>query len=100
MDTLKIDRSFVIDTTAAPEGMALACTIINPVSFVRRKRGGDATQKPEKYFAKRCSGGLADVCLRSAQLDVEVAQGLAQSFFDDRMIERHLAHLRDGHFVL
>ena len=29
MDTLKIDRSFVVDMTAGPEGQALVSTIIN-----------------------------------------------------------------------
>ena len=29
VDTLKIDRSFVIDMTAGPEGLALVSTIIN-----------------------------------------------------------------------
>jgi EAL domain-containing protein (putative c-di-GMP-specific phosphodiesterase class I) len=31
LDTLEIDRSFVIDMTAAPEGLALVSTIVNLV---------------------------------------------------------------------
>ena len=41
VDTLKIDRSFVIDMTAAPEGLALVSTIINLAAFAEAQgRGG------------------------------------------------------------
>ena len=37
MDTLKIDRSFVIDMTAAPEGLALVSTIISLAHSLKLK---------------------------------------------------------------
>ena len=38
--------------------------------------------------------------LRNAQFTIEITQGCAQGFFDDRMVERHFEHLRNRHFVL
>ena len=37
VDTLKIDRSFVIDMTAGPEGLALVSTIINLAHSLKLK---------------------------------------------------------------
>jgi EAL domain-containing protein (putative c-di-GMP-specific phosphodiesterase class I) len=37
VDTLKIDRSFVVDMTAGPEGLALVSTIINLAHSLKLK---------------------------------------------------------------
>ena len=39
VDTLKIDRSFVIDMTASQEGLALVSTIINLAHSLKLKDG-------------------------------------------------------------
>nr|WP_319564408.1 EAL domain-containing protein [uncultured Rhodoferax sp.] len=48
VDTLKIDRSFVIDMTAAPEGLALVSTIINLAHALKLKVVAEGVETQEQ----------------------------------------------------
>ena len=48
VDTLKIDRSFVIDMTAGPEGLALMSTIINLAHSLRLKVVAEGVETEEQ----------------------------------------------------
>jgi EAL domain-containing protein (putative c-di-GMP-specific phosphodiesterase class I) len=52
VDTLKIDRSFVIDMTLTPEGLALVSTIINLAHALKLKvvAEGVETQEQERLL--------------------------------------------------
>ena len=54
MDTLKIDRSFVIDMTAAPEGLSLASTIINLARSLKLKVAAEIFET--KFLAPPAAG--------------------------------------------
>jgi EAL domain-containing protein (putative c-di-GMP-specific phosphodiesterase class I) len=48
VDTLKIDRSFVTDVTAAPEGRALVSTIINLAHALKLKVVAEGVETEEQ----------------------------------------------------
>jgi len=48
VDTLKIDRSFVIEMTGAPEGLALVSTIINLAHSLRLKVVAEGVETEEQ----------------------------------------------------
>ncbi|BCO29555.1 hypothetical protein MIZ03_4478 [Rhodoferax lithotrophicus] len=48
VDTLKIDRSFVVDMTAAPEGLALVSTIINLAHALKLKVVAEGVETQEQ----------------------------------------------------
>lgn len=48
VDTLKIDRSFVIDMTAEPEGLALVSTIINLAHSIKLKVVAEGVETEEQ----------------------------------------------------
>jgi len=48
VDTLKIDRSFVIDMTAKPEGLALVSTIINLAHSLKLKVVAEGVESEEQ----------------------------------------------------
>jgi EAL domain-containing protein (putative c-di-GMP-specific phosphodiesterase class I) len=48
VDTLKIDRSFVIDMTAGPEGLALVSTIINLAHSMKLKVVAEGVETEEQ----------------------------------------------------
>jgi diguanylate cyclase (GGDEF)-like protein/PAS domain S-box-containing protein len=48
VDTLKIDRSFVIDMTVAPEGLALVSTIINLAHSLKLKAVAEGVETEEQ----------------------------------------------------
>ena len=54
VDTLKIDRSFVIDMTAAPEGLSLASTIINLARSLKLKVAAEIFET--KFLAPPLAG--------------------------------------------
>ena len=53
MDTLKIDRSFVIDMTAGPEGLALVSTIINLAHALKLKVVAEGVETEEQQSLLR-----------------------------------------------
>jgi diguanylate cyclase (GGDEF)-like protein len=53
VDTLKIDRSFVIDMTAAPEGLALVSTIISLAHSLRLKVVAEGVETEKQSHALR-----------------------------------------------
>ena len=48
MDTLKVDRSFVVDMTAAPEGLALVSTIIGLAHALKLKVVAEGVETEEQ----------------------------------------------------
>jgi EAL domain-containing protein (putative c-di-GMP-specific phosphodiesterase class I) len=56
VDTLKIDRSFIIDMTAGPEGMALVSTIINLAHALRLKVVAEGVETEEQSRFLRLLG--------------------------------------------
>ena len=48
MDTLKIDRSFVIDMTGGPQGLALVSTIINLAHALKLKVVAEGVETEEQ----------------------------------------------------
>jgi EAL domain-containing protein (putative c-di-GMP-specific phosphodiesterase class I) len=48
IDTLKIDRSFVIDMTTTPEGLARVSTIINLAHLLKLKVVADGVETEEQ----------------------------------------------------
>ncbi len=55
-DTLKIDRSFVVDMTAGPEGLALASTIIDLAHSLRLKVVAEGVETEEQSRLLRLLG--------------------------------------------
>jgi diguanylate cyclase (GGDEF)-like protein/PAS domain S-box-containing protein len=53
VDTLKIDRSFVIDMTAAPEGLALVSTIINLAHALKLRVVAEGVETDEQSHLLR-----------------------------------------------
>jgi len=49
VDTLKIDRSFVVDMTTAPEGLALVSTIINLAHSMKLKVVAEGVESEEQF---------------------------------------------------
>lgn len=49
VDTLKIDRSFIIDMTAGPEGLALVSTIINLAHSLKLKVVAEGVETDEQW---------------------------------------------------
>ena len=56
VDTLKIDRSFIIDMTAGPQGMALVSTIINLAHALRLKVVAEGVETEEQSRLLRLLG--------------------------------------------
>ena len=56
VDTLKIDRSFVVDMTAAPEGLALVSTIINLAHSMKLKAVAEGVETEEQSRLLRLLG--------------------------------------------
>lgn len=56
VDTLKIDRSFIVDMTAGPEGMALVSTIINLAHALRLKVVAEGVETQEQSRLLRLLG--------------------------------------------
>lgn len=56
VDTLKIDRSFVIDMTAGPEGLALVSTIINLAHSLKLKVVAEGVETEEQSRLLRLLG--------------------------------------------
>jgi len=56
VDTLKIDRSFVVDMTAAPEGLALVSTIINLAHSMKLKVVAEGVETEEQSRLLRLLG--------------------------------------------
>jgi EAL domain-containing protein (putative c-di-GMP-specific phosphodiesterase class I) len=56
VDTLKIDRSFVIDMTAGPEGLALVSTIINLAHSLKHKVVAEGVETEEQSRLLRLLG--------------------------------------------
>ena len=56
VDTLKIDRSFVVDMTAAPEGLALVSTIINLAHSLKLKVVAEGVETEEQSRLLRLLG--------------------------------------------
>jgi diguanylate cyclase (GGDEF)-like protein/PAS domain S-box-containing protein len=56
VDTLKIDRSFVIDMTAGPEGLALVSTIINLAHSLKLKVVAEGVETDEQSRLLRLLG--------------------------------------------
>jgi EAL domain-containing protein (putative c-di-GMP-specific phosphodiesterase class I) len=57
VDTLKIDRSFVIDMTAAPEGLALVSTIISLAHSLKLKVVAEGVETEEQSRLLRLLSG-------------------------------------------
>jgi len=53
VDTLKIDRSFVIDMTAGPEGLALVQTIVNLAHSLKLKVVAEGVETEEQSHLLR-----------------------------------------------
>ena len=56
VDTLKIDRSFVIDMTAGPEGLALVSTVINLAHSLKLKVVAEGVETEEQSRLLRLLG--------------------------------------------
>jgi len=56
IDTLKIDRSFIIDMTAGPEGLALVSTIITLAHSLKLKVVGEGVETEEQSRLLRLLG--------------------------------------------
>ena len=53
VDSLKIDRSFVIDMTAGPQGLSLVSTIINLAHSLKLKVVAEGVETEEQLHALR-----------------------------------------------
>ena len=56
MDTLKIDRSFVIDMTSGPQGLSLVSTVINLAHSLKLKVVAEGVETEEQSRLLRLLG--------------------------------------------
>ena len=82
VDTLKIDRSFVIDMTAGPEGLALVSTIINLAQALKLKVVAEGVETAEQQRLLRllnCDEMQGYLFSKPLPADVFAARYLAAS---------------------
>ena len=82
MDTLKIDRTFVIDMTAGPEGLALVSTIINLAQALKLKVVAEGVETAEQQRLLRllnCDEMQGYLFSKPLPADVFAARYLAAS---------------------